>query len=243
MKKIFFVLTLATLLFTPIYGISGASAATKTISPVEKPISKDLDKLVVEELQYDINKNLSQEEISARFQEINSSYDIGVPFSPEDTEFVKYYADLKLSDTQKSNDSIIQPAQVYNPGGTITASFGESKYQYGVGISISGSVRTTMGNLNHTYGGTFTSYIQVGRTNASKVQNFVTHSAYGFVGTSGTYIGLVHSSSISSTSGKNPSTWSIDEDKGYAAIGVVYTYTNAYARVTTPSGTFTLYGF
>jgi hypothetical protein len=233
MRKLLAVFIFCLALFGLSIGGQEASAASNTS---DLDIS---DNLVVNELQYDINKNLSPEEIAMRFEKINTSYEVGEPFSLEDSEFVKYYAVSQ----SKSTDTNMQRASLYNPGGTISKHFSNAKYQYGAGVSIDGKVRTTMGYINHSYGGTFSTFVQSGRSNVKSIKNVVTHSAYGVLGTSGTYVGKVHSSSISSTSGSRPSSWSISEDKEYSAVGVMYTYTNAYAKVTTTSGTFTLYAF
>ena len=85
------------------------------------------------------------------------------------------------------------------------------------------------------------------------MKNVITHKAYGIVGYSGTYIGLVHDSA---TSSKTSNKWRpdlrsgkrdlyIDNDKKYTAgPGITYSRTEVYVRVTTKVGsTFTLQAF
>ena len=103
-----------------------------------------------------------------------------------------------------------------------------------------------MNVLNHKFGGDYSSAVLKG-SHTKSLSNQVSNSAYGLVGTSGTYIGLVHKGSVGNST---TSAWKYTQPlysnkyKEYSAAGVVYTYTNAYVTVKTNAGSaFTLYAF
>jgi hypothetical protein len=50
---------------------------------------ESLEPIQPEEIKFDINKNLSEEQIIDRFEKINSSYEVNLPFSIEDVEFIR----------------------------------------------------------------------------------------------------------------------------------------------------------
>ena len=208
--------------------------------------TKDLKKIEKKyggKIKYKENKNLTTKEISKRFNKIDSTYRIGEPFSDKDAEFVVHYA------VPKANS---QKLTVTNKRITTTKSFKRTKTRYNVTITIKGSLRHTQKIINHSYGGYFYADITKG-SNVESLKNVITHKAYGVIGDSGTYIGIVHASSISS---KTSSSWKpnlrsgkrdlyIDNDKKYiAGPGLAYWRSNAYVLVTTKSGsTFTLHAW
>lgn len=186
-------------------------------------------------IKYEENKNLTEEEISKRFDIIDSTYKVGEPFSDKDAEFIVHYAE------SKQNSRLLTKK-----------SFNRTKTRYNVTVTIKGSLRHTEGVLNHSYGGSFYADVTKG-SHVASLKNVITHKAYGLVGDSGTYIGLVHDSS---TSSKTSKTWKpnltsgkrdlyIDNDKKYTAgPGLAYWRSNAYVKVTTKAGsTFTLYAW
>ncbi|WP_332698216.1 hypothetical protein [Halalkalibacter lacteus] len=204
--------------------------------------SLSLDPIQPSEIQHDINKNLNQIQIAERFNEINSTYEVNEPFSLEDTEFIRVYAD------SANEPSIFTPSQ---PGDISTMSFFNSSYskpfnktltKNGVTVNFSGRVYSNIGILNHSYRGNVTSKVTAGGPKVSKIENFVTNVAYGALGSSGTYVGIVYDGNINNSTTKYK-TWSLDETQRYGAVTVVYTYTNAYTRITSTGGTFRLYAF
>ncbi|MES9803897.1 hypothetical protein ABWK49_22735, partial [Priestia megaterium] len=97
--------------------------------------------------------------------------------------------------------------------------------------------------LNHSYRGKMTAKITSGSSKVKKIQTTVTNVAYGLLGNGGTYVGIVYNGSKSSSTTKNKTSWSMDETVKYGGVAVVYTYTNAYTRITTTTGSFNLYAF
>ncbi len=224
-------LVLGTVVVATSLNVIGAFAETSSIDiqdntrlRVQMLESKYLDNFMYEE-----NKNLNTQQVVERFEKINSSYDVGEPFSEKDAEFVVNYAN--------ENNEARQ---------TDTKSFDRTKEKYGVKVRLKGYVKSTVNVLNHKFGGDYSSAVLKG-SHTKSLSNQVSNSAYGLVGTSGTYIGLVHKGSVGNST---TSAWKYTQPlysnkyKEYSAAGVVYTYTNAYVTVKTNAGSaFTLYAF
>jgi len=183
-----------------------------------------------ENLVYDANKNLTSEEIYDRFEQLNSTYELYEPFSMEDTEFVQNYANNKVEQTSQTGN--IQPFGMGMFESSYTEKFDKTG---GFGkIKFSGAITSNINLLSHSYGGRMTVNFNSGH-DTSKAELSVTNSAYGIVGGNG--IGVVYDGSIDSTKTKDFSkAFTLNEMKDYAAVGVVYTYTNAKVRITTTSG-------
>ncbi|MFF6013726.1 hypothetical protein [Lysinibacillus fusiformis] len=148
----------------------------------------------------------------------------------EDTEFVQNYANNKVKQTSQTGD--IQPYGMGMFESSYTEKFDKTG---GFGkIKFSGAVTSNINLLSHSYGGRMTVNFNSGH-DTSKAELSVTNSAYGIVGGNG--IGIVYDGSIDSTKTKDFSkAFTLNEMKDYAAVGVVYTYTNAKVRITTTSG-------
>jgi len=195
-------------------------------------------------IKFDINKDLTSDDISNRFQEINTSYQTGEAFSEEDTEFIKIYADKATSanNTEQNFDYGISTTSIkFSPDGNISESFSKSKTKYNTTVKFSGKLYSDVNIINHSYRGDMTAKITSGASKVSKLKLVVTNVAYGVLGNEGTYIGIVNDSSTSASSSKT--TFSMDKTKKYSAIGVVYTHTDAYVEVNTSSGNYSLYAF
>lgn len=230
MKKFLSGLLVLVMLFAVILPAGGvyAHANEKSQGDKLKPIS-------IGEINYEVNKNLTEERVHERFEQINSKYQINEPFSSEDTEFVRAYASLNVQNdvNQLSDISLLSD--------TKSEYFNEVKSKYYVSVNFYGRVTSTLNVVNHSYRGDVTANITSGEEKVNKIETTVTNVAYGLLGNSGTYIGIVYDDSISSSTSSR-TTWSMDKTVNYSAVGVVYTYTNAYATITTSSGSFNLYG-
>lgn len=200
----------------------------------EEKVRRDISKVEAKyggEIKYDENKNLSGEEIAKRFDIINSTYNVGEAFSDKDAEFIVHYADNQ-ADIKARN--------------TTTKSFNKKKTAFNITVQIQGSTRATHNIMKNSYGATFNSKVIKG-SHTKSLQNVVTHSAYGLIGNGGTYVGLVHNSTMgnTTTSSWKPSTGALytNSDKKYTAA-VLYANTNAYVKVTSKAGSvFTLYAY
>ncbi|PAD23675.1 hypothetical protein CHH55_20650 [Niallia circulans] len=202
---------------------------------------ESLEPIQPEEIKFDINKNLSEEQISDRFEEINSSYEVNQPFSIEDIEFIRAYATPNNSNTT-NNPGMIQ-TQAIKLGNHNSAKFNKPKTKYGVTVKFSGTVYTDINVLNHSYRGNITAKITAGSSKVKKIKLATTNKAYGLLGKGGTYVGIVNSSEVSSSTTTKNTGWSMDKTGKYGAVGVLYTYTDAYVDITTTSGAFNLYAF
>ncbi|KOS63964.1 hypothetical protein [Lysinibacillus sp. FJAT-14222] len=193
------------------------------------------------------NDNLTAEQIHERFEQINSSYEMEEPFNESDTDFIKKYAtpvDESSDNSSVDNPEISSFAIQWLPGGTGSKSFNTSKTNVnGIRVSFSRKVSGSIGILNHWYRGNIVATVTSGESKVSKVKVATTQKGDGLLGTSGTYLGIVHSSEISTS--KSGTSASMDKTKGWGAVGVVYTYTNAYVNVTTTGSNqdFNLYAF
>ena len=204
------------------------------------------------EMKYEENINLTEEEIAKRFDLIDTTYSTGEAFSDKDAEFIVNYAQSK--ECEPKTRAIDNKKSFNRTKRSIDnkKSFNRTKTRYNVTVTIKGHVRTKNGLINHSYGGTFYADVKKG-SHVASLKNVITHRAYGLVGDSGTYIGLVHDSATSSKTSKKwrPNLKSgkrdlyIDNDKKYTAgPGIAYSRTDAYVRVTTKVGsTFTLQAF
>ena len=201
------------------------------------------------DLIYDINKDLTSEEIHNRFEQINSTYGLNEPFSDEDTEFIKNYAHKAEQQNQAVDQAVDQPSQSVDqpsqsvgiqPLGTgfFSSSYTDSfeKTTGGGKISFGGNVTSNINLLNHSYGGRVYATFSTG-ADVSKAQLYITNVAYGAVGGGGSKVGVVYDNSIDATKTKDfNKSFVLDEMKEYGAIGVVYTYTNAKLRITKKDG-------
>ena len=220
--------------------LNGASANTNVQTTNDTPVA--LQPIDISNIQHSVNMNLTEEQIKDRFELITSSYEIGQPFSEEDTEFVRAYATLVNSDEKNLSGSNIG-INDFKFGNSASSKFSKSKTAQGVSVTYSGTVRAKLGFVNHSYGGNVTAKINSGSSKITSIQTVVKGSAFGLLGNSGTYVGLVHSGSVSSTSGAKATSWKMDKTKEYSAVAVVYVYVNAYTVINTTTGSFDLYAF
>lgn len=193
------------------------------------------------EIQHEVNKNLSEEQIRERFEQINSSYEIQEPFSEEDIEFVRAYAQSTESVDDTEADNGIQTMSM-KFGNSNSESFSKTKTAYGVSVKFTGTVYVNIGLVNNSYRGKTKAVITAGGSKVNSIKLGVTNSAYGAIGGGGIYFGLVYDSGTSSTT-KTQTTWNMDKTVKYTGVAVVYTYTDAYVQVATKSGTFNKYAF
>ena len=235
------ILTLVLLLGIFTLPVSSSAIANENDTVEEQDQNIALEPIESNEIKYAVNRNLSDKQISKRFEQINSSYETNEPFSLEDAEFIRAYA--TNSNNFNTNNSVTSPIQTYAIKlGSGSKSFNKTTTKYSVKVNFAGTVYGDINYVNHTYRGKMKTTIKSGSSKVKKIENFVTNVAYGALGNSGTYVGIVYDGSKSNDT-TTAKTWSMDETVKYSAIAVVYTYTNAYTRITTSSGTFNIYAF
>ncbi|EFS04105.1 hypothetical protein D8X85_05360 [Listeria seeligeri] len=192
------------------------------------------------EIVYDCNKNLTADEVDKRFTDISTKYVENEALSKEDAEFVVRYSDKE----EPAAKPLLKGVNFYK--GTSSKSFNKSKTSMGVKVTFSGKISSHLNALSigdQWYSGKTTAKINSGSSKVKKIKTVISQNTYGLVGGSGTYVGLVHKSSLSSTTSKKGATTNyLDQKKKYSALLVSYSYTTTYVEVSTTSGTFNLYG-
>ncbi|WP_163655469.1 hypothetical protein [Listeria sp. PSOL-1] len=208
--------------------------------PVMVKASGDTNLPQTNEIVYKSNQGLNEEQIAERFSLIDEKYDEKAPFSKEDAEFIVHYANRE----DQNSNPMLRGIHFYK--GTSSKSFTKSKTSMGVKVTFSGKISSHLNSLNpgdQWYSGKTTARINKGSSKVSKIRSVVSQNTYGLIGNGGTYIGLVHKSTLTSTTSRKGATVNyLDQKRKYSALFVTYTYTTTYVEVTTSSGKFNLYG-
>lgn len=182
-----------------------------------------------EEIKFDQNKNLTEEEVNERFQLINSTYDVGEPFNETDTEFVKLYPGIhnasspNLRVTEKGYD-------VFKTGSGVT-------------VNLYGTMYADITPLNGWYRSDASLNINNGYTNVTGLTLHITCEAYGLLGSSGTYVGIVYSGDKTTKLTPGSKSYYVDKRYEFNGIGIISAYANTYIDVDTKTGGFNLYAF
>lgn len=204
-----------------------ASANLAFASESQTEYNDNTSPIKTEDIVCDVNKNLTRDQIAQRFQTINNSYKIGEPFSKEDSEFVRAYA----NPTNKSAATDMSIAS------TDTLSIDNLDDANGVYGRIYGTIFSTTGTLNHSFGGNLTGTAASSTHSISKLTVYVQHTAYGIIGSDG--VGLVYNKTISASSITTPIYF--NKSQPYSAA-VLYTSTTCWLNVKYDNGTLTVVG-
>lgn len=159
---------------------------------------------------------LSQSEINARFDQINSSYAVGEEFTAEDAAFVLEYG-------KSPQEMMLRQSQGFSVSGG----------GYGTNLNAYGSVWHN-GVFNYNWGGQITATKTSGGTPRS-ITGSVNCTSYGIVGSGG--IGLVYDETIYHSSSYSNSLY-MNKGANYSGLGITF-YVTARVDVTTAEG----YGF
>ena len=181
MKKIFsLILCLAFIIVNT--NLSFASESQTVYTDKTSPIA-------IEDIIYDVNKNLTEDQMFQRFQIINITYEIGQPFSEEDSEFIRAYA-------QSANQSnTVTPLSSVN-----IDRLGSANGVYG---RIYGSISDYLGIMDNSFTGNLTGTASSTNYTINSLSLYVQCMAYGIVGSDG-LIGLVYNKTISATGASSP---------------------------------------
>lgn len=265
MKKVLIIFTLFFALFySDVVGTAAPLGEMKGKDFSEKSFDDELNSLVkVEEvgtnlpqsneITYEVNKDLSDDEIRERFDEINNKYEINAPFTKEHAEFVVYYSNNKVVDQSESStlldvgefENNIDTAALKFYKGTTSKRFFQQKVSSGVTAQFVGLITNHNNSLNISdqwYKGKTTVNIMKGNSKVKSIKTVVKVSTYGLIGSGGTYVGLVYNGQVGSSTKSNKIN-TLDEIDKYTAVAVVYSHINAYATVTTAEGSFNIYAF
>jgi hypothetical protein len=230
----------------------GTLETTQTYEPVTQPSSDEVtlatSPISQANIQYDANKNLDFIQANERFDQIESTYEVGEALPPVDAEFVRAYGNEVTNynaDAINSDPTVKPPAN----GGPIspldttsTIGFSKTKSEYGVSVSFHGKVYNTIGTwLTNSYRGNEGVDVTSGSSKITHLKDIVSNTAYGLIGQGG--IGMVYNGSIDTGDHCTSHTACyMDKTEQYTAY-VVYSHVSTHTEVTTASGEFTLYGW
>lgn len=110
------------------------------------------------------------------------------------------------------------------------------KTQYKVKVNLYGTMRQDIAFIagSSRFGGTATLSVQSGSVKRVDLEIF--HSAYGLIGTSAPFVGVLYNGSVSMTKSGNNATTKMDKEKDYGSILPVYTTMYSSATVNTSTG-------
>lgn len=186
---------------------------------------------------YDINKNLSQDQIEKRYNEISEKYDLYELLSNEDSEFMIGYRDkIDLFNTQENT---MLRAGINQNRNIKTV----KKSQGGVTAQFSGSLFHKGGSafgFSQYYGGNLYLKILGGASKVTSVKGIIYHEAWGIAGEQGVI--KVYNDNIQYTKSKAPFASSrMDRSQHYTAyVTLMKTYSKMI--VNHKGGSFELYG-
>lgn len=166
---------------------------------------------------------LTENEITQRFLEIDQNYDIGEELNSEDEAFVKKYSEKQ----DKSNENLIQPMASTN--------FFNTGSRSGYTGAISGYLSSDHGWANNSFSANVTAQQYGSSGNVTKNHIFITHTAFGIVGSGG--VGKVYSNTVSDEGSGNSNNYSVS--RNYTA-SVAYSTTRAYVDFTISGTDFTV---
>lgn len=110
------------------------------------------------------------------------------------------------------------------------------KTQYNVRVNLYGTMRQDIAYIagSSRFGGTATAWIQSGSVNRVDLEIF--HTAFGLIGTSAPFVGVLYNGSVSMSKSGNNKTTKMDKEKDYGSILPVYTTMYAAATINTSTG-------
>lgn len=110
------------------------------------------------------------------------------------------------------------------------------KTQYGVRVNLYGTLKQNICYIagSSRYGGTVTAWIQSG--SVRRVDLSIHHTAYGLIGTSAPFVGVLYNGSVSMTKSGNSTSAKMDKEAEYGSILPLYTTMYASGTINTASG-------
>lgn len=164
---------------------------------------------------------LTKEQINLKIEEINSRYKIGEAFSKEDSEFIVKYT------------SINNTKSISNKDFDVTKSSSDGK----VTANCKGYTTAELNIVNHKFGANYTTVITKGAAYVEKIENQVSCTAYGVVGSDG-IIGKIYEKTLSSST-TSKTTWNFDESENFSGV-VLTMFVNAKSIITYTDGSFSV---
>lgn len=182
-------------------------------------------------IKFDINNDLTKEEIVNRFDEINDKYEIGEAFSNEDAEFVLLYSNQGGIKAEEYTEI----PQLRNGDYGVPQRFSKKVTKYGLETELSGSVNfDIVGSIKNQYRYSGDYYTKCTNSHLAKMTSKITCVAYGVVGEGG--IGKVYDGSKAGATRTTPGTVYTDTHQDISVFGHTISYLNVKATFTTKNG-------
>lgn len=221
MKRVLSIILTLTMLLslgTTAFAADNSETSSNDRTAVQSAVSK-IDPKYVEEYE-----SLSPTEKDIRLKVISSTYTMsGQVLSESDSAFII------LSRWESENNP--QPKS-----GAATQWYDVYKTQYGVKVNLYGTMRQDICFIagSSRYGGTATAWIQSG--SVSRVDLAIHHTAYGLIGTSAPFVGVLYNGSVSMSKSGNSTSVRMDKETEYGSILPLYTTMYASGTINTASG-------
>lgn len=184
-----------------------------------------------DEVRYDANVELTEDEVIDRQVEMAEKYEVGEPLSLEDLEFLRAYlltedgeAGVTTTGFSANDDGSAVHGAASVDADTVslsTSSFNRTKTTNGTTVNASGSSTLRIsqpGPLDNGWSTKWTAKRTAGAS-LTKIKNTVAVQAYGAVA-KWPFVGQIYSVSRSSTSGANAQAWSMQRSESFAGAVV-----------------------
>lgn len=171
---------------------------------------------------------ITEDEKDLRLKEISNKYtNEGDILSESDSAFLI----LNMSETKQSQES--EPSTL---AGYSTDWFDVYKTQFGVSVNLYGTLRQNIAYIagSSNFGGTV--ILNVTSGSVKNVSIKVKHTAYGLIGTSAPYVGVLYNGDVSMTNSSPGTQVKMDKDNEYGSILPLYTTMYSQADITTSAG-------
>lgn len=169
-------------------------------------------------------KSMSSVEKEARLIQISNRYTKpGQILSEQDSAFILL---IRVEDEKKPQTRSGASSQWYNV----------YKTEYGVTVNLYGNMRQDICYIagSSRFGGSATAWIQAGTV--SRVDLAIHHTAYGLIGTSAPYVGVLYNGSVSMTQYGNNTFVQMDKEAEYGSVLPLYTTMYASGTIKVSSG-------
>lgn len=222
MKKFISILLSFILLLTVSTTAFAAETSTKQLNSNDAVFQEAVKNIKSQHIES--YNNLSYEQKEIKLREIIQTYTTpGEVLSEEDSAFILLNRYEKETTPQTRAGASSQWYDVY-------------KTQYNVKVNLYGTMRQDIAYIagSSRFGGTATAWIQSG--SVSRVDLEIFHTAFGLIGTSAPFVGVLYNGSVSMSKSGNNTTTKMDKEKDYGSILPVYTTMYAAATINTSSG-------
>lgn len=192
----------------------------------------------VEDEYIDNLDEMEPKEINEILNSFDEKYELGEPFSEEDTAtFLYVYEKTHLEENNENDNSVNANLCGWE---TLTYNIGTNKIKDGVKTSYKGTFKTWTGSMHGQYDTNVDVKIEKGKDKLKSMKWTTYHDAYGILGSSGksVSIGKVYTGHVSSD--KYKKNFSFDKTVKYSAVWTVYISTHGTLDVKYDGGEYSI---